>query len=77
VDLSAKWGLDIKSDNIVSDYQNAYDNGWQGLMPWTSNGVDSNGNLDNHAPGSRYMRDKYRELIFPWEIERHDKLRKI
>jgi hypothetical protein len=29
----------------------AYDNGWKGLMPWTSNGVDSNGNLNDFKSG--------------------------
>ncbi len=31
---------------ILECYMNAYANGVQGVMPWTSNGVDSNGSLD-------------------------------
>jgi hypothetical protein len=73
------WGLDSskpaligessakgsKGNTIISDFENAFLNGWQGVMPWTSNGVDANGDLRNLSPAIKYMLDKYRDLIFP------------
>jgi hypothetical protein len=53
------------NNTIITDYENAYLNGWQGVMPWTSNGVDRCGNLDNMGPATRYMLEKYRDIIFP------------
>jgi hypothetical protein len=52
-----KWG--ITGNTIITDYESAYLNGWQGVMPWTSNGVDDNGSLDDISPATKYMRDKY------------------
>jgi hypothetical protein len=51
---------------IISDFENAFNNGWQGVMPWTSNGVDGNGDIDDLSPGTKYMLEKYRNLVFPW-----------
>lgn len=34
---------------IVENYRRAFANGWQGVMPWTSNGVDDNGSLTDFA----------------------------
>ncbi|MCL2754904.1 MAG: cellulase family glycosylhydrolase [Oscillospiraceae bacterium] len=31
---------------LVQDYENAFNNGWQGVMSWTSNGVDNYGTPD-------------------------------
>jgi hypothetical protein len=50
---------------LIEDYENAMLNGWQGVMPWTSNGVDGNGGFNELAPATRYMAEKYRKLIFP------------
>lgn len=50
---------------IVDDYRNAFLNGWQGVMPWTSNGVDSNGSISDMGSGTLYMKNNYYELIFP------------
>ena len=66
----------IKDNSIVTDYEQAYHNGWQGVMPWTSNAVDGNGGL---APTGKPNRDtdlglatqnmlaKYPQLIYPSE----------
>jgi len=48
-----------KNNTLISDYENAYLNGWQGVMPWTSNGVDGNGGFDDLVPATGYMREKY------------------
>jgi len=64
----------LENNNIITDYEQAYLNGWQGVMPWTSNAVDGNGGL---APTGKPNRDtdlglatmnmlkKYPQLIFP------------
>ncbi|MFZ6028985.1 MAG: cellulase family glycosylhydrolase [Chloroflexota bacterium] len=50
---------------LTEDYENAYLNGWQGVMPWTSNGVDSNGGFDQVTPATRAFRDNHLSLVFP------------
>jgi hypothetical protein len=52
-----------ENNTLVTDYENAYLNGWQGVMPWTSNGVDGCGNFDDLIPATNYMREKYGEII--------------
>ena len=64
----------LKDNSIITDYEQAYLNGWQGVMPWTSNAVDGNGGL---APTGKPNRDtdlglatlnmivKYPKLIRP------------
>ena len=44
---------------------NAYSKGWKGLMPWTSNGVDSNGNLNDFADGLKAFKTEHPELVDP------------
>jgi len=74
------WGLDSskpaligecsakgsKDNTIISDFENAFLNGWHGVMPWTSNGVDDNGDIDDISPATKYMLEKYRDIIFPF-----------
>jgi len=50
---------------VVEDYESAEENGWQGVMAWTSNGVDNYGSLSELSPATRAMRDKHEQLIFP------------
>lgn len=57
----------VKNNTIVTDYVSALEKGWQGLLPWTSNGVDSNGDFRNMQPGAKKMIEDYRDLIFPWD----------
>jgi len=64
----------LEDNSIITDYEQAYLNGWQGVMPWTSNAVDGNGGL---APTGKPNRDtdlglatknmfvKYPQLIYP------------
>jgi len=64
----------INDNSIITDYEHAYLNGWQGVMPWTSNAVDGNGGL---APTGKPNRDtdlglatrnmltKYPQIICP------------
>ena len=50
---------------LTDDYLNAFANGWQGVMPWTSNGVDGNGGFDELTPATRHIAEVYPELVFP------------
>lgn len=43
----------------------SYKKGWKGVMPWTSNGVDSNGNLDDFKEGLLAFKKLYPGLIDP------------
>ncbi len=58
-----------KGDSLVvsmSDaYIKAYQNGWKGLMVWTSNGVDKYGTLDDCRAGLKAFEEKYPEKINP------------
>ncbi len=49
----------------TQDYEAGYQNGWQGVMGWTSNGVDSNGGLTELGPATRAFRDHHYNLVFP------------
>jgi hypothetical protein len=48
---------------ITEDYENAFRNGWQGAMAWTSNGVDRNGDLKELGPATRAFREQHPELV--------------
>ena len=43
----------------------AYNKGWKGLMPWTSNGVDSNGTLNDFESGLQAFKKAHPELVDP------------
>ena len=44
-------------------YQKAFEQGWQGLMVWTSNGVDGNGDKEDSKPGTDWIYDNYPDLV--------------
>lgn len=50
---------------LTDDIMNAYANGWQGIMPWTSNGVDANGNMSDLAPAASAFYALHPGLVFP------------
>ncbi len=50
---------------LIEDYENAYNNGWQGVMPWTSNGVDANGGFAEVSAATREFRDNHVNVVFP------------
>jgi len=52
-------------NTIITDYEYALKNGWQGVMAWTSNGIDAAGDINDLRPATEYMAQKYKELIFP------------
>jgi hypothetical protein len=44
-------------------YQKAFEKGWQGLMVWTSNGVDGNGDKWDSKPGADWIYDNYPNMV--------------
>jgi hypothetical protein len=44
-------------------YQKAFEQGWQGLMVWTSNGVDGNGDKMDSKPGTDWIYTNYPDLV--------------
>ncbi len=62
-DDSANPKLVVSPDGM---FIKSYLNGWKGIMPWTSNGVDRNGTLDDFRVGLKSFKNKYPELIVPF-----------
>jgi hypothetical protein len=46
-------------------YQAIYSNGWQGAMAWTSNGVDSNGDITDMDDGTTWLFQYYPQFVYP------------
>ncbi|MCL1806713.1 MAG: cellulase family glycosylhydrolase [Oscillospiraceae bacterium] len=73
------WGLDSSKpavlaehsangsagSTLIEDYTSLLENGWQGAMPWTSNGVDGNGGFEELIPATRHIAGLYPDLVFP------------
>jgi hypothetical protein len=51
--------------NSQQCYQKAFENGWQGLMVWTSNGIDGNGTKWDSKPGTDWIYNTYPNLVIP------------
>jgi hypothetical protein len=56
-------------DSVIVPIEDAfirtYENGWKGLMVWTSNGVDRYGDISISGPGLKAFAEKYPELVDP------------
>jgi hypothetical protein len=52
-------------NTLTEDIEAAFSNGWQGTMPWTSNGVDRNGGLAEVSAAATAFRDAHPVLVFP------------
>jgi len=50
---------------ITEAFIKTYQQGWRGLMVWTSNGVDGNGSLEDCGPGLTAFYEQYPELVRP------------
>jgi hypothetical protein len=50
---------------LTEDLEAAFSNGWQGTMPWTSNGVDGNGGFAQVSVAATSFRDAHPSLVFP------------
>ncbi|MCX7726914.1 MAG: hypothetical protein N2053_08700, partial [Chitinispirillaceae bacterium] len=49
--------------------EKAYNLGWLGVMPWTSNGVDNNGSISDFGPAFKSWSDAHKSLVFPSEVD--------
>jgi hypothetical protein len=65
--LQKKAGFDELVVPIEEAYIKAYQNGWSGLMIWTSNGVDRLGSLEDSRAGLEAFYQLYPKLVFPLE----------
>jgi hypothetical protein len=54
--------------STTDDYESAFQNGWQGVMGWTSNGVDSQGSLTQLGPATRTFYSNHRDYVFPQAV---------
>ncbi|MCL2605365.1 MAG: cellulase (glycosyl hydrolase family 5) [Defluviitaleaceae bacterium] len=48
---------------LTEDYMNAFTNGWQGVMAWTSNGVDDHGNFNDVTVATMYFYTRHPRLV--------------
>jgi hypothetical protein len=58
-------GQNVLEVPISEAYIKTYQQGWKGLLVWTSNGVDSNGSLDDCGSGLTAFQTQYPELVSP------------
>jgi hypothetical protein len=58
-------GKNVIAVPIEEAYIKTYLQGWKGLMVWTSNGVDGNGNLSDCGVGLTAFYNQYPGLVFP------------
>ena len=58
-------GLKEINITLLQSYEKAYEKGYQGVMPWTSNGVDENGNLTTVGPAAVSFRNNHYLLVYP------------
>jgi len=59
-------GKNITGHTMQQAFEDAYNLGWQGVMPWTSNGVDTLGTLaDDIDGGTVPFKNNHLNLVFP------------
>jgi hypothetical protein len=63
-ECSAKGSVQDGID-LVQAGQMLYDNGWDGVFPWTSTGTDDNGGFEEVTAYSKHMEEQISDLIFP------------
>ena len=49
----------------MQEYENAYSNGWNGVMAWTSNGVDNCGSMTELKPAIERIIELAEDKVFP------------
>jgi hypothetical protein len=50
---------------LVESYESALKKGYQGNMPWTSNGVDRNGDITTVGPATLSFKNNHPQLVYP------------
>jgi hypothetical protein len=58
-------GLAAIPMTLIQSYESALAKGYQGNMPWTSNGVDSNGDITTIGPGTLSFKNNHPGLVYP------------
>jgi hypothetical protein len=58
-------GLTEIGITLVQSYEKAFELGYQGVMPWTSNGVDRNGDIKTLGPATLSFKNNHPELVYP------------
>jgi len=58
-------GLGSAGFTLTQDYMNAFANNWQGVMAWTSSGIDDHGSFDDIIPATLYFASAHFDLVFP------------
>jgi hypothetical protein len=50
---------------LVQAYESAFEKGYQGNMPWTSNGVDENGDIKTVGVAALSFKNNHQDLVYP------------
>jgi endo-1,4-beta-mannosidase len=58
---------------LTESYERALEKGYQGNMPWTSNGVDRNGDITTVGPATLSFKKNHPALVSPLTGGSHDK----
>jgi Cellulase (glycosyl hydrolase family 5). len=58
-------GIKETSMTLLEAYENAFKIGYQGVMPWTSNGVDKLGNLTTMGQTALEFKNRHYKLVCP------------
>ena len=58
-------GRDVLLFNPTEMYQKAFEKGWRGVFPWTSNGVDANGSIADFGSATRTFAANHAGLVYP------------
>lgn len=66
-------GLKEVKITLVESVELALKNGYQGNMPWTSNGVDRNGNITTVGPATISFSKNHADLVYPLENTKSSK----
>jgi hypothetical protein len=69
-------GTDVLVNDPVDMYEKAYQKGWSGVFPWTSNGVDGNGSIADFGGATQTFADNHQDLVFPSDTKVTDAFRR-
>jgi hypothetical protein len=50
---------------LTESYESAFRKGYQGNMPWTSNGVDKNGDITTIGTATLSFKNNHTQLVYP------------
>ncbi len=64
-------GLKEIQITLADSYEMALEKGYQGNMPWTSNGVDHNGDINTIGPATLSFKNSHPTLVWPLTWDRN------